>query len=251
MSAIFRDRSDAGQALATRLTAYAHHPTALVLGLPRGGVPVAYEVARALDLPLDVYVVRKLGVPGREELAFGAIATGGVRVINEPLVSSLDITDAEIEAITSAQHQELARRELVYRGDRPPLPIYQRTVLLVDDGMATGASMFAAITALRQRQPARTVVAVPVAASATCQQVGALADEIVCAYTPNPFYAVGQWYADFDQTDDALIRTLLDRRAQEQSPTPPPPPDQPAAPISPVPLSHDTPPAGTDEDAHC
>src|SRR5579859_4788195 len=155
MSAIFRDRSDAGQALATRLTAYAHHPSALVLGLPRGGVPVAYEVAHALDLPLDVYVVRKLGVPGREELAFGAIATGGVRIINEPLVSSLDITGAEIEAITSAQHQELARRERVYRGDRPPLPIYQHTVLLVDDGMATGASMFAAITALRQRQPAR------------------------------------------------------------------------------------------------
>jgi predicted phosphoribosyltransferase len=215
MNTIFRDRTDAGQRLATRLTTYTRRADTLVLGLPRGGVPVAYEVARTLDLPLDLYVVRKLGVPGRAELAMGAIASGGVRVLNDTLISSLGITSEQVAAVTAQETAELARRELAYRGGRPPVAIHGRTVLLIDDGMATGATMFAAIAALRQQDPMRIVVAVPVAAAATCQQVGALVDEVVCAFVPESFYAVGLWYDDFEQAEDATMLALLDQRACE------------------------------------
>jgi len=211
----FRDRREAGQLLASRLAAYAHRPDVLVLALPRGGVPVAAEVARALGAPLDVFIVRKLGVPGHEELAMGAVATGGVRVLNAQVVRALGIPDAAIEAVAVKEQQELERRERLYRGDRPPPDVRGRTGILVDDGLATGASMHAAIQALRQWQPARSVVAVPVAAPETCEELRAVADEVVCAIRPEPFYAVGLWYADFSQTTDEEGRDLLESAARE------------------------------------
>ena len=210
----FRDRHDAGRLLATKLARYANRPDVLVLALPRGGVPVAYEVARALGAPLDVFVVRKLGVPGQEELAMGAVATGGVRVLNHELVSGLGIPAHVIDAVTEREFQELARREQLYRGDRPPPDVRGRTVIIVDDGLATGATMHAAIQALRQQKPAHIVVAVPTASPETCEALRAEVDDVICAITPEPFYAVGLWYGDFSQTTDEEVRELLARSRQ-------------------------------------
>jgi putative phosphoribosyl transferase len=206
---IFHDRHDAGRQLAARLAAYANRPDVLVLGLPRGGVPVAFEVAKALAAPLDIFLVRKLGVPGREELAMGAIASGGVRVVNADVVRSLDIPPEVIDRVAAEEERELARREWEYRDDRPPPDVAGKVVLLVDDGLATGSSMRAAVMALRQRGPAEIVVAVPVGAAETCAAMNQLADATVCAYTPEHFAAVGIWYADFSQTTDEEVRELL------------------------------------------
>jgi putative phosphoribosyl transferase len=209
----FRDRREAGRLLASRLAAYANRPDVLVLALPRGGVPVAFEVARALGAPLDVFVVRKLGVPGHEELAMGAIATGGVRVLNDQVVRALRIPEYVIEAGAGKERQELARRERLYRGDRPFPDVRGRTAILVDDGLATGTTMQAAVRALRQQQAARIVVAVPLAAPETCQELSEEVDDIVCAVTPEPFEAVGLWYEDFSQTTDEEVGDLLARSA--------------------------------------
>jgi predicted phosphoribosyltransferase len=208
----FRDRNEAGRRLAEKLRAYSNRPDVLVLALPRGGVPVAYEIARALGAPLDVFVVRKLGVPGYEELAMGAVATGGVRVLNNQLVQRLRIPKYVIEALATREQQELARRERLYRGGRPPPEVRGRTVILVDDGLATGATMRAAIMALRKLQPARIVVAVPTASSETCEELKPEVDDIICAITPDPFLAVGHWYQHFSQTTDEEVRELLARR---------------------------------------
>jgi len=205
----FRDRREAGRALASELRDYANRPDVLVLALPRGGVPVAFEVARALHAPLDVFLVRKLGLPGHEELAMGAIASGGVRVLNDDVVSALRLSPAEIDAVAAQEQRELERRERQYRDDRPPPDLRGRTVILVDDGLATGATMRAAVAALRRQGPARIVVAVPVGAAETCRDFGAEADEVVCARMPQPFYAVGLWYGDFSQTSDEEVRELL------------------------------------------
>ena len=213
---LYRDRSDAGRVLATQLTAYANRSDVLVLALPRGGVPVAYEVAKALHAPLDVFIVRKLGVPGHEELAMGAIATGGVCVLNEDVVQMLHIPDRVIEAVIAKEQQELERREHLYRDDRPPPDVRDCTIILIDDGLATGATMRAAIKALRQQHPARLVVAVPVAAPPTCEELGAQVDEIICAKTPEPFYGVGYWYEDFSQTTDEEVHALLAQSEQEK-----------------------------------
>jgi predicted phosphoribosyltransferase len=207
----FRNRTDAGRQLAEKLAAYANRPDVLVLALPRGGVPVGFEVARELGAPLDVFLVRKLGVPGYEELAMGAVATGGVRVLNDEIVRGLGISEHEIDAAAARELQELARRQRLYRGDRPLPDVAGRTVILVDDGLATGATMRAAIQALRQQQPARIVVAVPTASPDTCEALKAEADDVVCAMTPEPFLAVGHWYEDFTQTTDDEVRELLAR----------------------------------------
>jgi putative phosphoribosyl transferase len=219
----FRDRRQAGHVLAAYLQWYAHRPDVLVLALPRGGVPVAYEVARALDVPLDVFLVRKLGLPGHEEYAVGAIARGGVRVLNEEAVRAFGLTRGELDAIAAAEQRELERREARYRGDRPFPSVAGKTIILVDDGLATGSSMRAAIAALRQQGPARIVVAVPTAAAETCAELRAEVDEVVCAMTPEPFQAVGLWYEDFGQTTDDEVRELLDRAAHAAhgSSTPP------------------------------
>ena len=208
----FRNRTDAGRQLAEKLAAYANRPDVLVLALPRGGVPVGCEVARALGAPLDVFLVRKLGVPGYEELAMGAVATGGVRVLNDEIVRGLGISEHEIDAVVARELQELARRERLYRGDRPPPDVAGRTVILVDDGLATGATMRAAIHALRQQRPAGIVVAVPTASPDTSETLKTEADDVVCAMTPEPFFAVGHWYEDFTQTTDDEVRELLARR---------------------------------------
>jgi erythromycin esterase-like protein/predicted phosphoribosyltransferase len=213
---LFRDRRDAGRKLAGKLAAYANRPDVVVLALPRGGVPVAYEVARALSAPLDVFVVRKLGLPGYEELAMGAVATGGVRVFNDQLVKRLGIPDHVIDAVAAREMQELARRERQYRGNRPPPDVRGRAVILVDDGLATGATMHAAIQALRQQQPARIVVAVPTAPPEACEEMKAEADDVICAITPEPFHAVGRWYEDFSQTTDEEVRDLLARRSMPE-----------------------------------
>jgi predicted phosphoribosyltransferase len=209
-ASLFRDRYDAGRRLAALLSAYAAREDVIVLALPRGGVPVAYEVARALGAPLDVFLVRKLGVPDHEELAMGAIASGGVRVLNEVVIATEGVTQAQLEAETARQWQELWRRERLYRGDRPPQDVDGRSVIVVDDGIATGSTMRAAVLALRALGPARIVVAVPVASERTCEELGAVADVVVCALTPEQFYAVGRWYVDFAQTTDAELRWLLD-----------------------------------------
>lgn len=197
--------------LAKKLAAYSGRPDVIVLGLPRGGVPVAYEVAQALEAPLDVFVVRKLGVPGHEELAMGAIASGGVCVLNDDVVQGLRIPSRIIEAATDRELRELERRERAYRGDRPPPKVEGRTVILVDDGLATGSTMRAAIAALRRLGPARIVVAVPTAAPTTCEEFRDEADECICDITPDPFYAVGLWYEDFSQTTDDEVRALLEQ----------------------------------------
>ena len=207
----FRDRAEAGRLLAPRLAAYTDRPDVIVLALPRGGVPVGYEVARALGAPLDVFVVRKLGVPGHEELAMGAVATRGVRVLNDQVVQALHIPDDVIDTVTTSERQELDRRERLYRGDRPSPDVRGRTVILVDDGLATGATMSAAIAALRQLGPARIVAAVPTAAPATCDELRHEVDDVVCAITPDPFHAVGLWYEDFSPTTDEEVRRLLAR----------------------------------------
>jgi putative phosphoribosyl transferase len=212
----FRDRADAGRALARRLRAYANRPDVLVLALPRGGVPVAYEVARALRAPLDGFLVRKLGVPGQEELAMGAIATGGVRVLNDDVVRLLQIPDEVIDSVAEVQWRELERREREYRDDRPPPAVRDKTVILIDDGLATGSTMRAAVAALRQQGPARIVVAVPVASAATCEDFRDEVDDVVCVQTPEPFYAVGSWYDDFTQTSDAEVHALLENAAQDR-----------------------------------
>jgi predicted phosphoribosyltransferase len=218
MAERFRDRSEAGRLLATKLAHYANRPDVIVLALPRGGVPVAYEVARALNAPLDVFLVRKLGLPGHEELAMGAIATGGVRVLNEQVVRALNIPGYVIDAVAGWEDEELRRRERLYRGDRPPPDVRDRTVILIDDGLATGSTMLAAVKALRKLQPARIVVAVPTAAPDTCELLKAEVDEIICAITPEPFHAVGLWYEDFSQTTDEEVRELLARAAHEIRP---------------------------------
>jgi len=211
----FRDRSEAGRLLAAKLRTYANRADVIVLALPRGGVPVAYEVASALGAPLDLFLVRKLGIPGHEELAMGAVATGGVRVLNDEVVRVLRIPDYVIDAVTAWEQQELARRERVYRGDRPQPNVQNRTAILVDDGVATGATMLAAIRALRQQRPARIVVAVPTASPETCEDMRTEADDVVCATTPEPFYSVGLWYEDFSQTTDEEVRDLLARSTPE------------------------------------
>jgi putative phosphoribosyl transferase len=207
---LFQDRRHAGRLLAAQLSRYAHRPDVAVLGLPRGGVPVAYEVAEALDAPLDVFVVRKLGVPGRSELAMGALASGGVRVLNHDVVSMLGIPESAVARAVAAELVELARRDAAYRGPRAPLDVADRVGILIDDGLATGATMRAAVAGLRLRGPARIVVAVPVAAAQTCDELAEEVDDLVCAVTPEPFRAVGMWYADFSQTDDDEVRDLLD-----------------------------------------
>jgi len=207
----FKNRNEAGRFLAGRLSAYANRPDTLVLALPRGGVPVAYEVARALGAPMDVFQVRKLGLPGHEEFAMGAIATGGIRVRNPEVVEYLRIPDEVIDEVTARERQELERRELLYRDGRPPLSPRDRVVILVDDGLATGSTMRAAVLALRQQQPASIVVAVPVAAKQTCDELRTEANEVICGITPDPFYAVGLWYEDFSQTSDEEVRELLAR----------------------------------------
>lgn len=203
--------------LAKELAAYAHRPDVLVLALPRGGVPVGFEVARALEAPLDVFLVRKLGVPGHEELAMGAVATGGVRVLNEDVVRMLRIPAYVIDAVASWELQEVARRERLYRGDNPPPEARGKIAILIDDGLATGATMQAAIRALRQQQPAQIVVAVPAAPPETCEDLRAEVDQIICAITPQPFRAVGLWYQDFSQTTDEEVRDLLARAARFQT----------------------------------
>ena len=207
----FRDRREAGRVLAGHLSAYANRSDTVVLALPRGGVPVAYEVAQALPAPLDIFLVRKLGVPGHEELAMGAIASGGVRVMNDEIIATLGLREEDITRVAAREATEIARRERAYRGDDPPQPVRDRTVILVDDGLATGATMRAAAQAIRAQGPAKLVVAVPVAASSTCDAFRAEVDEIVCAATPEPFYGVGLWYQDFSQTTDDEVRTLLRR----------------------------------------
>ena len=214
---LFQDRFEAGRILASRLSQFAHRNDVIVLGLPRGGIPVAFEVAKALNSPLDVFVVRKLGVPGREELAMGAIASG-IRVVNRAVVDALGIKNDEIEEAATEQRAELERREREYRNGRPMLDVHNRTVILIDDGLATGSSMRVAAMALRKREPARIVIAVPVAAPSTCEELESEAEQVVCAITPEPFLAVGQWYRDFRQTSDDEVHKLLDRANQFGAP---------------------------------
>jgi predicted phosphoribosyltransferase len=215
MSRSFRNRSEAGRRLAEQLSRYANRPDVIVLALPRGGVPVGFEVACALGAPLDVFIVRKLGVPGHEEYAMGAIASGGVRVLNQELLQAVRIPERLVEQVTQRETQELARRELEYRGNRAPPDVRGKTVVLVDDGLATGATMQAAVQALRQQQPARLVVAVPTGSPQTCEQLRSEADEVICAIEPEPFHAVGLWYEDFSQTSDEEVRELLARAEKE------------------------------------
>ncbi|AKF82190.1 phosphoribosyl transferase [Myxococcus fulvus 124B02] len=216
----FQDRSTAGRALARLLSHHAHRPDTRVLALPRGGVPVAYEVARALGAPLDVFIVRKLGTPGHEELAMGAIATGGTRVLNPEVIDELGITSAQLDAVTAQETRELQRREVSYRQGRPALDVHGFDVILVDDGLATGSTMRAAVAALRLQHPSRITVAVPVAPPDTCEALAPLVDEMVCARTPRPFDAVGLWYRHFDQTSDEEVQDLLARSAHEATQQP-------------------------------
>lgn len=215
---IFRDRIEAGQVLAQRLKGVIRDSNPIVLALPRGGVPVGFEVAKALHSDLDIFLVRKLGVPGHEELAIGAIASGGIRVLNQALIRELGLTSLVIDSITARQRREIERRERLYREDRPPLAVGDRTVILIDDGLATGATMLAAARALRIQRPKRIIVAVPVASREACEEFRRHVDETVCAETPEPFYSVGSWFEDFSQTSDAEVRELLERAAHERVP---------------------------------
>jgi predicted phosphoribosyltransferase len=214
----FINRREAGVELAGRLERYRDRDDVVVLGLPRGGVPVAYEVARALKAPLDVFLVRKLGVPRHRELAMGAIASGGVRVLNDEVVGWYGVPKAVIDAVAREELAELERRERAYRDGRPLIDVRNRTVLLIDDGLATGSSMKAAVEAVRALGPARIVVAVPVGAPETCSALGHVADETVCARTPDPFSAVGLWYEDFSQTTDEEVRELLSATQPAEKP---------------------------------
>lgn len=206
---VFRDRVEAGQLLADSLLRYAGRDDVLVLGLPRGGVPIAHQIAKRLHVPFDVFVVRKLGVPGHEELAMGAIATGGVRLVNDDVVGPLGIPQHVIDAVTRSEQLELDRRESLYRGMRQPMPLVNKTVILVDDGLATGSTMRAAVVAARQQQPARVIVAVPVGPPSSCADLEREADEVVCLRQPEPFVAVSLWYRDFSATTDHEVRSLL------------------------------------------
>ena len=208
-SFIFQDRTDAGRQLAEKLLGYAGRDDVIVLALPRGGVPVAFEVAQRVRVPLDVCVVRKLGVPGHEELAMGAIASGGVRVLNEDVLYVLPDAQSIVEMVTAIEREELKRRERDYRSNRPAPEVRGRTVILVDDGLATGATMRAAAAALRQQGAAKIIVAVPVGAPGTCHEIRSVADEVVCLQTPGSFMGVGQYYEDFSQTTDEEVRELL------------------------------------------
>jgi putative phosphoribosyl transferase len=213
----FRDRDEAGELLGRELARrLVRRDDVVVLALPRGGVPVAYGVARALDVPLDVFIVRKLGVPGHEELAMGAIASGGVRVLNREVLDYMPVPQRMIDAVAEREQQELERREREYRGARPPLDVKDKTVIVVDDGLATGSTMRAAVAALRKMEPRRIIIAVPVAAESTCNDFRAegLADDVVCLRTPEPFQAVGLWYSDFTQTSDDEVHELLSRGQQ-------------------------------------
>ncbi|MCI0612429.1 phosphoribosyltransferase [bacterium] len=206
---LIRDRAEAGQILATKLKQYAKRPDVIILALPRGGVPVAYQVATILDLPLDIFLVRKLGVPGQEELAMGAIASGGVRVLNHDVIQALQIPESYIDSVAAKEQRELERREKFYKQNAPPFDLTNKTVILIDDGLATGATMRAAAEALKQQKVNKIVIAVPVAAESTCRELSQLVDEIVCALTPEPFYGVGYWYDDFSQTSDVEVIDLL------------------------------------------
>lgn len=221
MKTQFRDRSEAGELLAEQLIAYANKPDVLVLALPRGGVPVAAEVAKRLNAPLDVFVVRKLGLPGHPELAMGAIASGGVRVVNRDVVDALQIPDLVSDAVAAQEQEELARRERVYRADLPPPNVLGKTVVLVDDGIATGSTMLAAVAALQQLNAARTVVAAPVIAGSTYYQIRRAADDVAAVIVPEKFYGVGQWYEDFSQTTDDEVRDLLARARHRTQPVSP------------------------------
>jgi putative phosphoribosyl transferase len=208
---VYEDRFDAGRRLAPLLQQYHSRPDAIVLALPRGGVPVGFEVARALQLPLDVFVVRKLGAPGQEELAMGAVASGGVQVVDYALVRHLQVSDAELQSVIEAEMEELERRQHEFRGDALELDLRGKTLILVDDGLATGATMKAAVLALKAQNPHSVVVAVPVGANSTCLELQSVADEVVCLHTPTHFRAVGEWYENFDQTTDEEVRELLAR----------------------------------------
>lgn len=213
----FPNRNEAGRALAAELARYAHRPDVVVLALPRGGVPIGFEIARALHAPLDVFLVRKLGVPRYEELAMGAIASGGIRVLNQSVVNQLGITEDQIEEVAEAELRELERREQAFRQGHPPVLVSDRICLLVDDGLATGSTMRAAVMALRQQKPLRIVIAVPVAAAETCAEFEPLVDEVVCLYTPEPFIAVGRWYDEFPQLTDEEVRDYLQRATHEMA----------------------------------
>jgi putative phosphoribosyl transferase len=212
----FRDRQHAGQILASKLEHYRDNPDAIVLALPRGGAPVGFEVARVLRIPLDVFIVRKLGFPGHEEFAMGAIATGGVRVMN-PDLGLFQVSQSAVDAVTAREEKELERRERLFRGDRPPVILSRRIAILVDDGLATGSTMRAAVIAVKQQDAARVVVAVPVAAPESCAEFRTEVDEVVCAFTPQPFQAVGLWYRDFNQTTDAEVHALLEAAWQTEA----------------------------------
>jgi putative phosphoribosyl transferase len=212
----FKNRVQAGELLSSRLQRYANRTDVLVFGLPRGGVPVAAEVAKKLNAPLDVFVVRKLGVPGHRELAMGAIATGGIRVLNQELIFHLGIPNDNIEAVTAEEHEELQRREIAYRGDESPPEIHGKIVILVDDGIATGSTMRAALQALRQQQPRRVIVAVPVAPLSICPELENLADEVIVLMAPREFYAVGEWYEEFSQTSDEEVTRLLNNASHHR-----------------------------------
>ncbi len=218
MAERFINRSDAGRQLAAVLQRYAARGDVLVLGLPRGGVPVAFEIAMALDSPLDVFIVRKLGLPGHEEFGIGAIASGGVRVVDDTVLRAYGVDAETLDRITERERRELERRERLYRDDRPFPSIVDRVVILVDDGLATGSTMRAAVAALRAEGPREIVVAVPVGARETCAAMTELADDVVCLSTPEPFYAVGLWYEDFEQTEDEEVHALLERAAARPVP---------------------------------
>lgn len=215
---VFVDRREAGRFLARALKRYSDQPDVLVLALPRGGVPVGFEVAQALNVPFDVFLVRKLGLPGHEELAMGAIASGGVIVLNDEVVRAFQIPRKVIEGVVTEEKKELERRERTYRGNRPTPNVRGRSVILIDDGLATGSTMRAAVAALRQKSPARIVVAVPVGSPEICAEFQDEADEAICALSPDPFYAVGTWYRDFSQTTDEEVRDLLEQAAPDGAP---------------------------------
>jgi putative phosphoribosyl transferase len=214
LAVLFRDRHDAGRKLAAALRQYAGRGDVLVLALPRGGVPVAFEVAQALAAPLDILIVRKLGVPFQPELAMGAVASGGIRVLNDEVVRQFDLRPEIIERVAEEELREVARRDAAYRHGRPAPNAAGKVAILIDDGLATGSTMRAAARAVRQQRPARLIVAVPVAAAGTCRDLRAEADEVVCLSTPEGFFAVGQWYEDFEQTSDDEVRSLLEKSIQ-------------------------------------